>query len=137
MAAADDLAVGAHVGADAEHLLDAAGREAEAGDDLVEDEGDLVLGGDATDGADEVHRLVVGVAGLDGLDEHAGDVCGVGADVVKRGVGAVVQHDDVGGVGERDAGGDGGGAARGVADEDLVKGAVVVAGEVDELVACR
>ena len=38
MAAADDLAVGAHVGADAEELLHAAGRETKAGDDFVEDE---------------------------------------------------------------------------------------------------
>ena len=39
-AAADHLAVGGEVGADAEHGLHAAGMHAEAGDDLVEDEGD-------------------------------------------------------------------------------------------------
>ena len=38
-AAADDLAVGREIGPDAEPGLRAAGMDAEAGDDLVEDQG--------------------------------------------------------------------------------------------------
>ena len=91
--------------------------------------------GDAAGFADEVEGLVVGVARLDGLDEHGGELVGVGAEIVERGLRAVVEDDDVGGVGERNAGCDGSGAAGSLADQHFVERAVVIAGEVDEFIA--
>jgi hypothetical protein len=93
-AAAQGLAVGDHVGLHAEVFLRAAAAQAEAHEDLVEDQHDAALGADLAQllqpggggGAVEVgaaravhqgrvaRRGLVGVQGLQRVDQHAGDV---------------------------------------------------------------
>ena len=95
--AGEALAVGHHVGADAEIFLRAAGGEAEADEDLVEDQDDAALGADlaqllqpfaigrtieralarTVDERGIAGRVGVGVQRLQRIDQHAGDVARV------------------------------------------------------------
>ena len=137
-AAADDLAVGREVGADAEQRLHAAGMDAEAGDDLVEDEGRAAGLGDRAQLLQEVLRPQLGVAALHRLDQHGGDVVAVGLDPVEALRIAVGQDHHVGDRFGRDAGRDRQRARRGAAaglDQHLVELAVIVVGEHDDALA--
>ena len=82
--AADDLAVGGHVGADAEDRLGAAGVGAEPGDDLVEDERRARGLGQAADLLEELAGLEIGTAALDRLDEDGGELGAVRLQVLER-----------------------------------------------------
>ena len=93
-AAGEALAVGHHVGANAEIFLGAAGGEAEADEDFVEDQHDAALGADlaqllqpfgvgraieralarTVDERGIAGRVGVGVQRLQRIDQHAGDV---------------------------------------------------------------
>ena len=75
-AAADDLAVGGEVGPDAEPLLRAARRDAEAGDHLVEDQRGADLARDRAQLAQELARLQIGTAALHRLDEDRRELVG-------------------------------------------------------------
>src|SRR5690606_27952963 len=66
-AASDNLAVGADVRLDVVEMLSALRVRAEAGDDLVEDEGDVRFFGELADLFDELLGLEIGPAALDRL----------------------------------------------------------------------
>ena len=76
------------------------------------------------------------MAALNGLDHHGGDLAAVCADVFQCRVGAVLQDHYIAGASRHDSGSDGGSAMRRRSQQNLVEGAVVVASEVDNLVAC-
>ena len=138
-AAAEQLAVGGEVRCDAEQLLRAAQGGAEAGQHLVEQQHDAVPAGQLPQPAYELDRLQLGVPALHRLHDDRGDVVGVPRDGLQGGVAAVVEHQQVGDGGLRDASGDGHGelvgAGAGSAAEDVVGVAVVGALERDDLVA--
>ena len=141
-AAADDLAEDRQVRHDAEALLRAAARDAEAGDHLVEDEQR------AARVAEQPQRLEEAGRGRDDahvaghrLDEDRGEALAVLRDGGRHGVDVVVgQHDRVGGDARRNARGRRDAERhqpRAAAREQRVDVAVVVAGELDHAVAPR
>ena len=76
-AAADDLAVAGEVGLHAEEGLRAARMDAEAGDDLVEDERRAGLRGDVPHLVQELARLQVRPPALHRLDQHRRELVGI------------------------------------------------------------
>ena len=94
-AAAGNLAVGGHVGLDAEAALRALRADAETGDHLVEDQRDVLFDRQLAKRLEEFHWLLVRMARLHRLDQHGGDLAGALLDRVKRRHVAVVQHDDL------------------------------------------
>ena len=109
-AAAERLAVGDEVGADAEIILGAAGREAEADEDLVKDQHDAALAADRAELLEPIgvgravevgpsgavdqrcigRRCAVRVHDLHRVDEDAGDVASA-LQYPQRGLGHVLQ----------------------------------------------
>ncbi len=138
-AAAEQLAVGGEVRCDAVQLLRAARGGAETGQHLVEEQHDAVAAGQLPQPAYELDRLELGVPALHRLHDDRGDVAGVPGDRLQGGVAAVVEHQQIGDGGLRNASGDGHGelvgAGAGAAAEDVVGVAVVSAQEGDDLVA--
>ncbi|CAM3196892.1 Uncharacterised protein [Burkholderia gladioli] len=91
-AAAHRLAIGHQVGAHLEPGLRAAGMEAEAGDHLVEDQGDAQLAGERAQPLQELARLQLGPAALHRLDQHRRQFVRVLADHPQRMLRAVFEH---------------------------------------------
>ncbi len=139
-AAADDFAHGGEVGGDAGDFLGAAGGEAEAGHDLIENENAGVGGAGGAEGFKEagVGQDKPAVGGV-GLDDDGGDGVAMGIEGGVDGPGVVVLKD-------KRLGGKGSGNARAVGvaegegpgaglDEEGVDMAVVTTGKLDDLVA--
>ena len=101
-AAADDLSVRREVGPDAEPLLRAARRDAEAGDRLVEHQGGADLARHRAQVAQELARLQIGTAALYRLGEDRRQLTGVRADHVERFGPSVVEDEQVLGDRRRD-----------------------------------
>lgn len=140
-AAADDFAEGGQVGGDAVALLGAAGREPEAGHDLVEEQQGAVLAGQFAEalevsgiGGNETH-----VAG-DRFEEYGRDLTGEGLEDLGDGVG-VVEFDEQG-IGRGawgDAGAVGGsesGGGRSGLNEQSVDVAMIMSFHFDKFGAC-
>ena len=125
----DDLAVGGHVGADAEDRLGSAGMGTEPRDELVEHERRARGLCQAADVLEELAGLQLGAAALNRLDQEGRELVAVGLQVVERGRARVVEDDDVVEHARRDARGDGHRAIARGANEDLVEDPVVGAGE--------
>ena len=93
--AAHHLAPGGQVRLHAEVRLRAARMAAEARDDLVEDERAPALRGDLARGLEELARLEVGPAALDGFDQDGGQFVRVRAQQFQPFGGPVVDHQHV------------------------------------------
>ena len=95
LAAAHHLAVRGEIGPHTEMGLRAARVQAEASDDLVEDQRRSRLLGDAPDLVEELAGLEVRAPALHGLHQHGRELTGTRAQHVQGLVGAVVQHQHV------------------------------------------
>ena len=123
------------------HGLRAARVDAEAADDLVEDERRPVCGRELPHRVQELPRLEVGVPALDRLDEHRREIRHLGLERVQRLVGPVVEDEEVLDLLLGDAGRDreGRGCPFGPAraDEHLVERSMVRAREESDLLPAR
>ena len=135
IAAANHLSIGSKIGANPVVFLRAAQSNAEAGDHFVEDQRGSALRRDFAQFMQKFPRLHLRVTALDGLDHHCGNLIAMCAEELQRRLRAVLQHHCVVRAARHDAGSDGRGAVRRGAQQNLVEGAVIVAGEVYNLVA--
>ncbi len=137
-AAADDLAVRAHIGAHAEIFLRAAARAAEPGNHLVEHQHDAARLRERAQPLEERARPQRRRAALHRLHQHDADLRVVRVEIIERSVVAVVEHDRVRDerIGRAEAGRPGL-AMRAATREHAVEAAVVRVAEDHELVAAR
>ncbi len=132
---ADDLAVGRHIGLDAIPGLGTARMQAEAHDDVVEDQGDPVLARQLAQRLQELARLPVGAATLHRLHQHRGQLVRMLADTRQRFGRTVLEHDRVSGCARLQARCHRRGAGAIRHHQRVVAPAVIRAGEHDDLVA--
>ena len=136
--AADDFAVGRDVRAHAEMRLRTAGMTAEAGDDLVENQRDVMPRRERAKLVQKFARLKSGSATLHRLDEHRRDFVRVRCDFFQRPRVAVVEDDRVGERFRLDARRDWRGVVAGdFSPEHFVADAVVALRKINDLRATR
>src|ERR1700737_1705233 len=101
MTTSDDLSIGGHIGANTKDLLDSSGSEPEAGDNFIDNERDSGLLSDLPHCPDKRDWLQAWVAGLHRLNQDRCDLVRVLAYVLQRLIRAVLEDNNVAGIGDR------------------------------------
>src|ERR1700733_11299578 len=137
IAAADHFAIRSEATANPKPPLHATRSKPEASNNFVDDKSNLGLLSNLPHGFDERNGLQARVASLYRFNQDRSDVRSIFADVIQRRVGSILKHDHVSCVRQRNSRRKRYCSTWCVANENLIKGAVIITGKVNDAIASR